>query len=71
VVSMSRPVVHPSLFEHDLQVKVDEAIAFIREHEPPEGYLSGFSGGKDSIVTEGLMRLSGVKYQAIYNCTRI
>lgn len=68
---MVRLAPHPSLFESDLQAKVEEAIAFIREHEPPEGYLSGFSGGKDSIVTEELMRLSGARYQAVYNCTRI
>ena len=28
-----------------------EAIAFLRAHEPEEGYFVGFSGGKDSIVT--------------------
>jgi phosphoadenosine phosphosulfate reductase len=48
-----------------------EAISFIREHEPPEGYLVGFSGGKDSIVTEKLCSISGVKYQSFFSCTQI
>ena len=48
-----------------------EAIAFIREHEPPEGYFVGFSGGKDSIVTLELVRMSGVKHQAYYSATGI
>ena len=48
-----------------------EAIAFLRQHEPPEGYYVGFSGGKDSIVTLELCRMAGVKHQAYYSCTRI
>lgn len=48
-----------------------ESIAFIREHEPPEGYFCGFSGGKDSIVAEYLLRRSGVKYRAFYSSTGI
>lgn len=35
---------------------IPESIAYIREHEPPEGYFVGFSGGKDSIVTLELVR---------------
>ena len=27
---------------------VKDAIAFLQQHEPPEGYFLGFSGGKDS-----------------------
>ena len=50
---------------------INEAIEFIREHEPPEGYFVGFSGGKDSIVTLDLVRRSGVKYQAYYSMTMI
>jgi hypothetical protein len=26
----------------------EEAIAFLQQHEPEEGYFLGFSGGKDS-----------------------
>lgn len=62
---------YPSFWQVPLDDKIAEAIEFIREHEPPDGYISGFSGGKDSIVTEKLMVLSGVKYFPIYNCTRI
>ncbi len=48
-----------------------EAIAFLREHEPEEGYFVGFSGGKDSIVTLELCRMAGVKHEAVYSCTTI
>ena len=54
-----------------LQQAVDEAIAFIRENEPPEGYYVGFSGGKDSIVMLELTRMSGVKHEAYYSATGI
>jgi len=54
-----------------LDMVVDEAIAFIQEHEPPEGYFVGFSGGKDSIVTLALVREAGVKHQAFYSATGI
>jgi len=50
---------------------VQESIDFIREHEPPEGYFVGFSGGKDSIVTLELVRMAGAKHQAYYGCTTI
>lgn len=53
------------------QYYLSEAIDFIREHEPPEGYFVGFSGGKDSIVTYELVKMSGVKHQAYYSCTGI
>lgn len=48
-----------------------EAIEFIREHEPPEGYFLGFSGGKDSVVLYDLTEKSGVKFQAYYSATGI
>lgn len=50
---------------------IREAKDFLRRHEPPEGYFMGFSGGKDSITTEALCRMAGVKFQAFYSCTRI
>ena len=59
----------PSLFP--LEDMTAEAIAFLRQHEPPEGYFVGFSGGKDSIVTEHLCRMAGVKYAAYYSATGI
>lgn len=54
-----------------LDKAVDEAIEFIREHEPPEGYYVGFSGGKDSICLLELVRMSGVKHEAYYSATGI
>lgn len=48
-----------------------EAVEFLREHEPPEGYQLCFSGGKDSIVMRHLADMSGVKYTALFNCTTI
>jgi 3'-phosphoadenosine 5'-phosphosulfate sulfotransferase (PAPS reductase)/FAD synthetase len=39
----------------------DEALHFIKEHEPPEGYMGLFSGGKDSCVIKHLAKQAGVK----------
>ena len=47
---------------------IRESVAFLREHEPPEGFFVGFSGGKDSIVTLALCRLAGVRHTAFYSC---
>lgn len=55
----------------ELQDYVAESIAFLKEHEPSEGYFVGFSGGKDSITTLALCRMAGVRHQAFYSCTRI
>lgn len=59
----------PTIFT--LESMVEEAIGFVREYEPPEGYFVGFSGGKDSIVTLELCRMAGVRHQAFYSCTGI
>lgn len=48
-----------------------EAVEFLREHEPPEGYQLCFSGGKDSIVMRNLADIASVKYKALFNCTTI
>ncbi len=55
----------------ELDELIKESIAFIQEHEPPEGYFVGFSGGKDSITTLELTRMAGVKYQAYFTDTGI
>jgi phosphoadenosine phosphosulfate reductase len=54
-----------------LQTMVDEAIEFIREHEPPEGYLLADSYGKDSTVLLVLARMSGVKFMHVHNFTGV
>lgn len=56
---------------NELGDHIAEAVDFLRQHEPPEGYFVGFSGGKDSICTLHLCKLAGVKHQAVYSCTRI
>jgi phosphoadenosine phosphosulfate reductase len=48
-----------------------DALKYLQENEPQEGYYVGFSGGKDSIVTLELCRMAGVKHKAYYSCTRI
>jgi phosphoadenosine phosphosulfate reductase len=63
--------VNYALTAEDLETKVTEAIEFIRQHEPPEGYMVGFSGGKDSIATESITKAAGVKYHLYYSNTLI
>ena len=50
-----------SLPGYDTGDYIAESIDFLREHEPPEGYFVGFSGGKDSITALELCRMAGVK----------
>jgi len=54
-----------------LRDKIQQAIDFLRTHEPPEGYDVRFSGGKDSIVTYDIVRKSAVNYTVHYNFTTI
>src|SRR4030043_764481 len=53
------------------ETREEETIRFIQEHEPPEGYFLGFSGGKDSVVMYDLAKKSGAKFQAYYADTGI
>jgi phosphoadenosine phosphosulfate reductase len=53
--------------EIDLDSLTREAISFIQEHEPPEGYFVAFSGGKDSIVALELVRMANVRHRCFYN----
>lgn len=48
---------------------ISEAIAFIQESFKGETAFVGFSGGKDSIVTEHLFKMSGIKYELFYSFT--
>lgn len=57
------------LFKHDNHIT--DAIEFLRQNEPEEGYFLAFSGGKDSIVCYDLAVKSGVKFKAYYSCTRL
>lgn len=60
-----------SLPGYELSDYIREAVDFLREHEPPEGYFVGFSGGKDSIVSLELCRMAGVRHEAFYSATGI
>ena len=51
--------------------KVEEAIVFLRQNEPKEGYILKFSGGKDSIVMYDIVKRSGVKFEVYYNFTTL
>lgn len=51
--------------------KIEDAIIFLQAHEPPEGYYLAFSGGKDSIVTDHLMKRAEVKYDTHMNLTSV
>lgn len=54
-----------------MEETIKEAIDFIQQHEPTEGYFVGFSGGKDSIVVLDLVKKAKVKYEAYYTNTTI
>jgi len=48
-----------------------EALKFIKENEPAEGYVLAFSGGKDSVVLLDLAMRSNVDFKVVYNLTTI
>ena len=43
------------------------SIRFIRENEPPEGYMGCYSGGKDSDITKHITDKAGVKVKWYYS----
>lgn len=60
----------------ELQSKIDYSVSLIRRGEklalalnPDEGYIVGFSGGKDSLVLLDLAKRAGVKFVAHYSVT--
>jgi phosphoadenosine phosphosulfate reductase len=54
-----------------LDFYIQEAIEFIKANEPSEGYLLGFSGGKDSQVIYELAKMSKIKFHAYFGLTSI
>jgi phosphoadenosine phosphosulfate reductase len=62
---------HVSPMDCSVDYMTAEAVAFLQQHEPKEGYFLGFSGGKDSVVTHELCRMAHVKFRAVYSCTGI
>jgi len=55
---------------HDFN-KIEHAINILKDNEPSDGYILGFSGGKDSTVVYDLAKKSNVKFTAEYNITTI
>jgi phosphoadenosine phosphosulfate reductase len=55
----------------ELSIKIRDAIQWIKEHEPQEGYYLAFSGGKDSIVIYDLAVKAGVKFEARFHMTTV
>jgi phosphoadenosine phosphosulfate reductase len=54
-----------------LEQKALIAIERLRLHEPPGGYYFATSCGKDSVLVQRLLDLSGVKYEAHYHNTTV
>jgi len=51
--------------------KVADALKFLRDFVPEEGFYLAYSGGKDSTVLLDLAKRSGVKFDAHYNHTTV
>ena len=64
-----------SLIQYDLfgekRDKVQRAVDLVRSFEPPDKYYLAYSGGKDSIVVEAILRMAGVGYETHYNMTTV
>ena len=66
------------LLSRPLGEQVDHSIKLIKTYglsairrDPLNGYQFGFSGGKDSVTVNSLLRRSGVSFKPTYNCTTI
>ena len=57
--------------EYSLDALVANAVALLRHHEPPAGYVGSFSGGKDSCIIKWLANEAGVNVRWQYNVTTI
>jgi phosphoadenosine phosphosulfate reductase len=51
--------------------KIQDALYFLKDLEPPEGYWLAFSGGKDSMVIYELAKMACVRFEAHFNFTTI
>jgi len=49
------------------QTKTEQAVNFLQRHEPPEGYMGCFSGGKDSVVVRHLSEIASVEVKWYYS----
>lgn len=64
-------------FDLPLKDKIEKSISLIQKTESLAlmyqdfGFHLAFSGGKDSIVVEKLMNMSGVKYKTVMNITTL
>ena len=54
----------------DLSECIDESLAILA-NVADQKVMVGFSGGKDSVVTEHLCKIAGINYDSIYNVTTI
>lgn len=67
----------PSLFDGTEQSMLNQSIELIKTFEQaalkrnPNGYIVGYSGGKDSDVLVDLFRKSGVRFMIIHNHTTL
>lgn len=55
----------------EIRNKVETAIKRLQAFEPPEGYFTVFSGGKDSQCVYHLCKMAGVKFEAVYSVTSV
>ncbi len=64
---------YQAMFDMDKTPQItDEAVSYLKDNLSDEGEIFvGFSGGKDSICTAELFRLSGLPYQLYYSFTGI
>lgn len=74
---MNEHYYQPSIFDGTEQSMLNQSIELIKAfegvalHRNPNGYIVGYSGGKDSDVLVDLFRKSGVKFMIIHNHTTL